>query len=113
MDPNTSKPIGLIAGAGDVPIYFARKAQEMGLTVMASASMMQARLSQNLPDFLSEHLPGLQTDSQRAIQFVRSTPGITTALVGMSQEAHVRENLHLVGVKPASPDAIQSLLHAA
>lgn len=35
MDPNTSKPIGLVAGAGDIPVYFARKAQEMGMTVVS------------------------------------------------------------------------------
>ena len=88
-------------------------AADLGLTVMASASMLQSRLSRNLPDFLSEHLPGLDSDSQRAIQFVRSTPGITTALVGMSQPSHVEENLRLAGIAPAPADTIQTLLHAA
>lgn len=88
-------------------------AADLGLVVMASASMLQARLSRNLPDALSQHLPELESDSQRALQFVRSTPGITTALVGMSQEAHVLENLGLVRVPPASPETIQTLLHAA
>ena len=86
---------------------------DLGLTVMASASMLQAHLTQNLPDSLSEHLPGLASDSQRALQFARSTPGITTALVGMSQKAHVEENMQLAKIAPASPDAIQTLLHAA
>ena len=88
-------------------------AADLGLTVMASASMLQSRLSRNLPDFLSENLPGLDSDSQRAIQFVRSTPGITTALVGMSQPSHVEENLRLAGIAPAPADTIQTLLHAA
>ena len=35
MDPNTSKPIGLIAGAGDIPVYFAHKARERGKTVVS------------------------------------------------------------------------------
>ncbi len=35
MSPKISKPIGLVAGAGDIPVYFARKAQEMGLTVVS------------------------------------------------------------------------------
>jgi aryl-alcohol dehydrogenase-like predicted oxidoreductase len=37
----------------------------------------------------------------RALQFARSAPGITTALVGMSRVGHVRENLKLVGIAPA------------
>lgn len=88
-------------------------AADLGLTAMASASMLQSRLSRNLPDFLSKHLPGLNSDSQRAIQFVRSTPGVATALVGMSRQSHVEENLHLVGIAPASQKTIQTLLNAA
>jgi aryl-alcohol dehydrogenase-like predicted oxidoreductase len=51
-------------------------ADRLGVTVVASASMLQGRL-----------------DAQDAIQFVRSTRGITTALVGMSRVEHVEENL--------------------
>ena len=43
----------------------------------------------DLPPALAEKFPGLATDAQRAIQFTRSTPGVTAALVGMSQAAHV------------------------
>ena len=70
-------------------------AEELGVTVMASASMLQARLTSGLPELIAETFPGLQTDAQRAIQFTRSAPGITTALIGMSQVAHVEENLQL------------------
>jgi aryl-alcohol dehydrogenase-like predicted oxidoreductase len=35
---------------------------------------------------------------------VRSAPGITTALVGMSSVAHVEENLQLAGIPLAQPD---------
>lgn len=88
-------------------------ASELGLAVIASASMMKARLCQNLPDFISRTFNNLDSDPKRAVQFVRSTPGITTALVGMSQPAHVEENLSLVGVPPATPDAIRALFDAA
>jgi len=77
-------------------------AQELGITVMASASMLQARLASNLPDVIHETFPGLQTDAQRAIQFTRSAPGITTALIGMSQVAHVEENLAVAKINPAT-----------
>jgi len=71
---------------------------------MSSASILQARLASGLPSILSEHLTGLRTDAQRAIQFARSTPGVTTALVGMSRVAHVEENLEVARVSPAPID---------
>jgi len=58
---------------------------------------------------LSPYFPEAQTHAQRAIQFARSTPGNTTALVGMSQVAHVDENLALVPIAPSDPDVIRSL----
>ncbi|HKY42088.1 MAG TPA: aldo/keto reductase [Pyrinomonadaceae bacterium] len=51
-------------------------AQRLGVTVVASASLLQGRI-----------------DPQAAIQFVRSASGITTALIGMSRVEHVEENL--------------------
>jgi aryl-alcohol dehydrogenase-like predicted oxidoreductase len=84
-------------------------AARLGISVVASASLYQARLSRNLPEEIRTQLPGAQTDAQRAIQFVRSTPGIAVALVGMSNLAHVRENLGLAGVPPLDPERYMSL----
>ena len=75
--------------------------------------MHQARLTHNLPEFLGRHLPNLVTDAQRAIQFARSTPGITSALVGMSRPNHVEENLRLVEIPPVPADSIHTLVNAA
>lgn len=75
-------------------------AAEWSVTVIASASMLQARLARGLPEQIRAALGSLETDAQTAIQFVRSTPGITTALVGMSRVEHVEENLALVHVEP-------------
>ena len=83
-------------------IPVADAAEQLGVTVIASASMLQARLSKGLPDQIRVPLGSLKRDAQVAIQFVRSTPGITTALVGMSRVDHVEENLALVQVEPAS-----------
>jgi aryl-alcohol dehydrogenase-like predicted oxidoreductase len=80
---------------------FLEAAAEIGITVMSSASMLQARLATHLPSVIGEHLTGLTTDAQRAIQFTRSTPGLTTALVGMSRAGHVEENLAVARVPPA------------
>jgi len=76
---------------------------------VASASLLQARLTRDLPEAIGERLPGLNTDAQRAIQFTRSTPGITVALAGMSQATHVRENLGVGAVPPATADEFSRL----
>jgi aryl-alcohol dehydrogenase-like predicted oxidoreductase len=83
------------------------------ITVVASATLLQGRLSRDLPQALAEKLPGLTTDAQRAIQFTRSTPGITAALVGMSNAAHVAENLAAAGVPPLGTEAYHDLYQRA
>jgi len=88
-------------------------ARRLGIYVMVSASVYQGQLSRNLPPVLGEHLPGLSTDAQRAIQFARSTPGVGTALVGMKRVAHVEENAALVKVPPAPWNQFQKLFKEA
>jgi aryl-alcohol dehydrogenase-like predicted oxidoreductase len=80
-----------------------------GIAVIASSSLLQSQLSKNLPEFIGESLKGLETDAQRAIQFVRSTPGITSALVGMSKTNHVEENMKVAKIPPASIDEFAKL----
>ena len=75
-------------------------ARRLGVYVMASASVHQGQLTRNLPPVVAEFLPGLETDAQRALQFVRSTPGIGTALIGMKSTEHVEENAFVSGVRP-------------
>jgi aryl-alcohol dehydrogenase-like predicted oxidoreductase len=76
-------------------------ARALGITVISSAALLQGQLISNLPPFVLAAL-GLKSDLQRALQFARSTPGITTALVGTSRSEHVRENLEIMGVEPAA-----------
>ena len=83
-------------------------ASKLGITLVASAAMLQGQLSRGLPSFVTNAL-GMKSDAERAMQFVRSTPGITTALVGMSRVEHVRANLGLVGVEPASQEQFSRL----
>ena len=75
-------------------------ARDAGLAVFASASVLQGRLAQSLPPEVRDALAGLETDAQRALQFARSTPGITCALVGMKTPAHVDENAGVARVPP-------------
>lgn len=84
-------------------------AYRLGVTVMASGSMLQGRVARGLPDELKRALGSLPTDAQTAIQFVRSAPGITTALVGMSRIEHVDENLQLVGLDPLTHEQLRAV----
>lgn len=67
-------------------------AKKLGISVVASASLMQGQLTQSLPDGVRSLFPGLMSDAQRAIAFVRSLP-VATALVGMRSIQHLEENV--------------------
>ena len=88
-------------------------ARRLGVYVVASASVYQGHLTRNLPPVVAELLPGLTSDAQRALQFVRSTPGIGTALVGMKSTAHVEENAAVARRPPTPWSEFQRLFSAA
>jgi aryl-alcohol dehydrogenase-like predicted oxidoreductase len=85
---------------GDEMVSMLEAARRLNLYVIASASVYQGQLTRKLPDLIADYLPGLSTDAQRALQFVRSTPGIGTALVGMKSVAHVEENAAVATTAP-------------
>jgi aryl-alcohol dehydrogenase-like predicted oxidoreductase len=110
---NLAQPEALVAPTqtlGRTPVTLLAAARELGVTVMCSASLMQGRLSRGLPPQAHVVWKGLDTDAQRALQVARSTPGITTALVGMGRAAHVRENLALVALPPLAGEAVTEML---
>lgn len=88
-------------------------ARRLGIYVVASASIYQGQLTRNLPPVIGEYLPGLSTDAQRALQFVRSTPGLGSALVGMKQVEHVEENLEVAKLPPMPWSEFQRLFKEA
>lgn len=94
---------------GGEPTTVVEAAFSLGITVMVSASMLQGRVARGLPNEIKQPLGSLATDAQTAIQFVRSTPGISTALVGMSNVQHVEENLALIEKEPVGPDAFAAI----
>jgi len=67
-------------------------AEHLGIAVMGSATLYQGRLSHGLPEFVTRTL-GMKNDSENAIQFARSAPGLTTSLIGMGHSEHVAANL--------------------
>ena len=88
-------------------------AQALGVTVMCSAAILQGQLTHDLPSMIADTFGDLETDGQRALQFVRSTPGVTTALVGMKQIQHVEENLTTAQIPPAPWDQYSKLFEGS
>lgn len=103
---NANQPVG------EKMLTLLEAAQSLGITVMCSASILQGQLTRHLPPIIAEAFEGLETDGQRALQFVRSTPGVTTALVGMKQLAHVDENLKAARIPPAPWEQYSKLFQA-
>jgi aryl-alcohol dehydrogenase-like predicted oxidoreductase len=84
-------------------------AKAYGLAVSASASLLQGQLSRGLPPIVANAFGGFQSDAQRSIQFVRSTPGVDVALVGMKSLEHVRDTLETASKPPATLEELMRL----
>ncbi len=83
-------------------------AEELGIYVYTSASIYQGQVIGRVPEKIKEFF-GLEKDVHVALQFVRSTPGVGTALVGMSRTDHLRENLEALSVEPVREDKFLTL----
>jgi aryl-alcohol dehydrogenase-like predicted oxidoreductase len=92
-----------------VPMVQAARA--LNIALVTSAALLQGQLTKNLPPFIGAAL-GLNDNSSLALQFARSVPGLTTALVGMSKVQHVKANSQLVAVEPASREQFLKLFEA-
>lgn len=76
-------------GDADLPIMAA--AAHHGLSVAISAPLMQSQVAQ-IPPALYAKMPGDGTPMQKALQFVTSSPGVSSAMVGMKDVRHLEEN---------------------
>jgi aryl-alcohol dehydrogenase-like predicted oxidoreductase len=86
-------------------------ARALGITLVSSAALLQGQLTRNLPAYVGAVLGG-KNDAERALQFARSVPAITTALAGMSRVEHVRANLEVLRVEPAPRDQFLKLFES-
>jgi len=84
-----------------------------GTCVLASAPLAQGRSFGRLPEFVREILAGARGDAQLCLQFARSSPGVTAAIVGMRDPSHIEQNLALTRIPPASAEAIEALFKRA
>ncbi len=74
-----------------------------GTAVLTSAPLYGGRLVGRLPPEIREAFPETSGDAQAALQFTRSTRGVTTVVVGMREPDHVDENLALAKQPRADP----------
>ena len=81
-------------------------ATRLGIGVFTSVPFMQGRLLQPgvMPEF-SDLKPSL-----RALQFIRSSPGVIAPLVGQKSEQHVSENLEIMKIPPLTEDEFLALV---
>ncbi|PSQ45247.1 aldo/keto reductase [Halobacteriales archaeon SW_7_68_16] len=92
---------------GDVSVLqFAREAQ---LAVVTSATLARGQLTApgTIPEDVAARLAG-ETPAQRAINFARSAPGVTSALVGSTDSEHVAENVAAGEFDPMGADAFDA-----
>ena len=76
---------------------------DTGTVVFASAPLYGGRLVGHVPPFVRQAFSEAASDALAALQFVRSTAGITSAVVGMREAAHVEENMTLRSIPRADP----------
>src|SRR5262249_19450608 len=95
---------------GRLPALLA--AQEEGLATFGSASLLQGRLAADLPEEIDAAFPEARSGAQRALQFSRSAPGMTTSLVGVSTRAHAEDNFALAKIPPAPTERVMGLFEA-
>jgi len=82
--------------------------RELGVYVYTSASLYQGNVIGRVPQQLKDKF-GVESDVLVALQFVRSTPGVGTALVGMSKPEHLIENLRVEELEPLREEEFLSL----
>ncbi|WP_247007739.1 aldo/keto reductase [Halorientalis litorea] len=83
-------------------------ANDAGLDVFTSASLMQGQLTEEMPGDVEARLDG-DTRAQRALNFARSAPGVTSSLVGMGSPEHVAENVDAGTFEPLGAGAFDAV----
>ncbi len=84
-------------------------AKLLGIYTYISAPLFQGRLTKNLPEKLKEVLK-VPKENLIPIQFVRSTPGVGTVLIGMSKLEHLKSNLEIEQYEKVDQEVIDFLI---
>ncbi|HQU16931.1 MAG: oxidoreductase [Chromatiales bacterium 21-64-14] len=99
-------------GAGNVAATL-QACHQLNVYVMASHTMLKGHLARESLDVVSRSLAGLANPAQRALQFNRSTPGLGTTLVGISDPAHLDDALAVAKIAPVERKAYLSMYQRA
>ena len=88
----------------NVPVL--ESAVKLGIGVFTSVPFMQGRLlaPRVMPDF-NDLKPSI-----RALQFIRSSPGVLAPLVGQKSPEHVSENLEIMKIPPMNENEFLALV---
>ena len=98
--------LGKTQTIGSDSVSILEAATRLGIGVFTSVPLMQGRLLQPgvMPEF-SELKPSI-----RALQFIRSSPGVIAPLVGQKSSEHVSENLEIMKIPPYSEEEFLGLV---
>jgi aryl-alcohol dehydrogenase-like predicted oxidoreductase len=88
-------------------------AHQLRVYAIASHTLGKGLLASQCADGVAEALADLANDAQRAMQFNRSTPGIGTSLVGISDPAHLEDLVAVARRTPLARDAYLKLYERA
>ena len=98
--------LGKTQFVGDTSTSLLESAVKLGIGVFTSVPLMQGRLLQpgTMPEFLD------LKPSLRALQFIRSSPGVLAPLVGQKSLEHISENMEIMNIPPLSDDEFLKLV---
>ncbi len=104
-------PEGLIArnqiSADGKPASVLELCASHDLMVFTSVPLAQGQLSALSAESLKGLFPNIRTAAQAALQFARSPKAVTAALVGMTTERHVHENIALAHIPRAAQETLE------
>jgi aryl-alcohol dehydrogenase-like predicted oxidoreductase len=96
------RPLNTLTATTAGNLTLPETAASYDLHFLAYMPLAQGQLVDDLPPEIAENFPDCVTDPLRALQFVRSTPGVKHVTVGMRNRSHLDENLQLSTISPAA-----------
>jgi len=88
-------------------------AHQLGVYMMSSHTLLKGHLAGQSVDVVTQALAELPNSAQRALQFNRSTPGLGTSLVGMSNPEHLADMLAVAARPPMERSGFLGLFQKA
>lgn len=88
-------------------------AYQLGVYVIASHTLLKGHLAIETLNEIKACMPDLHSPAQYAIQFNRSTPGLGTSLVGISQLPHLSDLEEVAKLPPLDRKLFQALFQKA